>query len=203
MSALRYFKINTGYFKDHDLCMVHHAPNKVRHIDYMLSWGERLGTLYPDTLEDARIYMEPNYGGGLGGLVSNTNQFLIVSGAVKNVMGKFHPDPTALEMLRVIICDHKKRVASDEYWFVNPIGVLDCLDLNKSVIKRSSTSEVISVKSMVLRAGGIDPAKPLFRPKESPSVYIIRHDLLMAIKALNLPIPNIYVEELEVTGAPA
>jgi len=203
MSKVRFFELNTCYLKVHELCMIHHAPDKVRHIDYMLSWGKKLGPLYPGDLDDARIFMVPEYGMGLGGLVSNTCGHLIVSTPVKDVISEWFEDQQMLEILRVAICDHKQRLADDGYWYINPIGSLDCLDQKKSLIERDEEGEVISVEKKVLSLHGIDQKKPLFRIKESRDSYIIRHDLLMAIKALNLPIPNIYVEELEVTGAPA
>jgi hypothetical protein len=201
MTQARFFELNTCYLKAHDLCMIHHAPDKVRHIDYMLSWGTQLGPLYPGDLEHARIFMVPEYGMGLGGLVSNTCGHLIVSTPIKDVINAQVEDPRQLEILRVAICDHKKRLVNDGYWYINPIGSLDCLDQIKSSIERDDDGEVISVEKKVLSLRGIDQKKPLFRIKESRDSYIIRHDLLMAIKDLNLPVPNIYAEELEVTGA--
>ena len=85
-------------------------------------------------------------------------------------------------------------------WFVNPLGTTDSLDLAKSEIKRGSDGDVIRVKRTVLSSSKLRNQPRLFRLKENPRSYIIRHDLLMAIKDLNLPIPNIYVDELEVTG---
>lgn len=201
MSQPRFFELNTCYLKDHDLCMIDHPPDKVRHISHMLSWGRQLGALYPGDLEHARIFMAPEYGMGIGGLVSNTCRHLIVSTPIKEVISAFFEDQQHLEIHRVAIYDHKKRLANDGYWYINPIGSLDCLDQLNSSIERDDDGEVISVEKKVLSIRGIERNKPLFRIKEAPDAYVIRHDLLMAIKNLNLPVPNIYVEELEVTGA--
>jgi hypothetical protein len=201
MTMHRYFSLNTCYLKNYDLCMIHHPPDKVRRVDYMLAWGERLGSLYPDNLTDARIHMIKDYGMGLGGVVSNTCGCLIVAAPIKELIAKAFPNPDEVEFLRVAIYDQKNRLANDDYWFINPIGPLDCLDQQRSEIDRDEDGEVIGVDKQVLDLRRVDLNKPLFRPKEAPSSYLIRHDLLMAIKDLNLPVPNIYVEELEVTGA--
>lgn len=201
MSKHRYFDLNTCYLKDHDLGLILYAPDKVQYIDYMLSWGERMGGLYPTDRSDACIFLDPEYGMTLSGVMSNTCNHLIVSTQIKDVIRAAFADPQAVEIFPVAIYDQKKRLADDGYWYINPIGTVDCLDQRLSVIKRTEEGDVISVKKMVLDTRSIDPAVKLFRPKEAPSSYVIRHDLLMAIKDLNLPIPNIYVEELEVTGA--
>ena len=200
MSRHRYFQLNTCYLKDYDLGLINDPPDKVRHVDFMLMWGERMGELYPSDRMDACIFLDPDYGMKLSGLMSNTCRHLIVSTPIKEVIRTAFVDPRAVEIFPVAIYDQKKRLADDGYFYINPIGTVDCLDQRLSVIKRTEEGEVISVKKKVLDARSIDPAVKLFRPKEAPSSYIIRHDLLMTIKDLNLPIPNIYVDELEVTG---
>jgi hypothetical protein len=199
---MKYYTLTTCYLKDHDLCMIDHAPDKIRHISYKLSEGGCVANEYPRDQNDAVVYMDEKWGMLIGGLVSNTSQFLIVCSKIKDLIaGAFPAGDPDIQNFPVSIYDHKKRLASSDYWFVNPLGAIDCLDLAKSEIKRGSDGDVIRVKRTVLSRVKLRNQRPLFRPKENPRSYIIRHDLLMAIKDLNLSIPNIYVEELEVTGA--
>ena len=67
-----------------------------------------------------------NPGIKLSGLLRNTKNFLIGSSAAKDVVTRLCPDQE-VEFLAFTLINHKGRVHSSDYWFINPIGGLDCL----------------------------------------------------------------------------
>ncbi|PZN25725.1 MAG: hypothetical protein DIU71_19355, partial [Proteobacteria bacterium] len=61
--------------------------------------------------------------------LANTNRLIVISAGLRRFLedeGVQH-----IEFLPVTILDHKGRVASADYWILNPVGLVDCLDLDK------------------------------------------------------------------------
>ena len=96
------------------------------------------------------------------------------------------------------IFNHKKRLASADYVIINPLGVVDCLDLEKCVIERDD-GEVVEVEEITLSRRKIDAKKAIFRPREDPNVYIARQDWLKRIQDLGLKHSNVFGTQLEIS----
>ena len=80
--------------------------------------GEPAAEIYPP---DARVTMSPKFGGmELPDFVSNTRSLLIVSRRVKEVFEKVNRGAT--EYLPLAIHNHKRRLASPDYFVINPLG---------------------------------------------------------------------------------
>jgi hypothetical protein len=151
----------------------------------MQSWrifkGERLAPVYP---ADARIALrKENRGAKLTSFIGNTMSMLLVASDIKrlieNVCGGLD-----VEYLPVTILDQRKRAHGKGYYIVNPMGVLDCLDLDKSDIEWTDDQppEVVGVEELVLSRKKMKGAPELFRIREEPSNYVFGPKLADALK---------------------
>jgi hypothetical protein len=191
----RYFKIDTMP-KDTAFAFTDDEPSGFSK-GYKLSSGDRVldKDSYP---ADAAVRMSDAFGRDLGGIIGNTQSLLIVSKALKDEIEQVNADP--VQILRVAILNHKKRIASGDYFVVNPIGHRDCLDLDASEIEFHD-GDVVSVDKIVLSEEKLVGAPDLFRVKEDPSVYVASEHLVRRwIKSTPRP-KNVYLIELTVTPA--
>jgi hypothetical protein len=155
------------------------------------SRGEPAAAVYP---ADARVFMSPRFGGmELPDFVCNTRGLMIVHRRVKEVVERVQRGAT--EYLPVAIYNHKRRLASAEYFVVNPIGTYDVLDLEASDIEWDD-GEVVHVNQMVLDAKKVKQAPDLFRPNEDPSAYIISRKIATEIIKFSPPYTNLNYAEI-------
>lgn len=188
---MRFFSLDLIPSEDPSLAFLDSEPEGTRANCYKMSKGYAMGADYP---ADARIYMSEEYPGfKLASFIGNTDSLLILSAQVKAAIEQFGvPD---VEYLPVAIYNHKRRLASSDYFIVNPLGALDCLNLEKSDIKYSGT-DIVHVEEMVLDARKVAHAPGLFRVKEDRYTYIFSEPLLA--KLIPLKPTNLYFHELPV-----
>jgi hypothetical protein len=86
---------------------------------------------------------------------------------------------TAVEFLPVALVNHKGRVASRDYFIINPLHVVDCIDREQSKIEWNGIDPeaICSCFGLVLLADQIDESIRLFRLKHMPKVVMVREDL--------------------------
>src|SRR5207302_1272588 len=103
----------------------------------------------------------------LASLLGNTQSYLIVNTEVKNVIVE-HCTLSELEVLPFTLYNHKKRIHSSDYWIVNPIGYLDCVNRAASNIRYLSTdpTKIVAVRKFVLDTKRLENAPDLFRVVE-------------------------------------
>lgn len=193
----RYFKINTMP-KDTAFAFTDDEPSGFEK-GYKLSDGDRVldKDKYP---ADAHVRMSDAFGRELGGIIGNTQSLLIVSKALKEQIDQVNADP--VQILPVAIYNHKNRVASPDYFVVNPIGQRDCLDLEESEIEWHD-ADVVAVEKFVLAEGKLDGAPDLFRVKEDPSAYVASEHLVRRWIKLDPRPKNVLLIELTVAPAKA
>jgi len=115
--------------------------------------------------------------------LANTNRLIVISAGLRRFLedeGVQH-----IEFLPVTILDHKGRVASADYWILNPVGLVDCLDLDKCQPEWDVIDEtkVNHVKSFAMDTSRIDESRRLFRPRYFTKVVLIREDLANRISS--------------------
>lgn len=166
---------------------------------YKLSDGDRVAPAdkYP---ADAHVRMSDEFGRELGGIIGNTQSLLIVNKVLKEQIEQSNAEP--VQILPVAIHNHKNRLASADYFVVNPIGVRDCLDLDESEIEWDG-DDVVAVEKFVLSEGKLDGAPDLFRVKEDPSAYIASEHLARRWVKLDPRPKNVLLIELTVAPAKA
>lgn len=188
---MKHFIIDTlGNLNDPRLCVLDEVPEGVGIKYYRMMKGKRIGGDYPD---DAKIYMSDEHPGiKLSSLIGNTNSYLIVSRDLKEVIESYCS--AEVEYLPLTLYNHKKRVHSKDYFIVNPIGVLDCLNLEASKITYFK-DRVVSVDKFVLDPKKLTNAPSLFRIKEDPTEYVVNEELANAIKEGRFT--NVVLKEIE------
>ncbi len=126
-----YHKIRTsGNLDDRSLCILD-EPEGLQGKDYYLRHGRRIGK---DLSQNMKYYMDEEYPGTkLCPLISNLSSFLIVSSEIVAMIQQVCDNE--IEYLPFTLYDHEKRVASEDYFIVNPIGTFDCLNEGASEIE--------------------------------------------------------------------
>ncbi|NTX53275.1 hypothetical protein HR086_18415 [Myxococcus sp. CA039A] len=114
--------------------------------------------------------------------ISNLNRALVVSRRLKDVIEARRPRD--VEFLRVSIIDHKKKVASDDYFIVNPFKVVDCIDKDKSKYRWNNIDpeKMSSCTKLVLKPEAINPELLLFRPQHLEYYVLVHPDLAAALE---------------------
>jgi hypothetical protein len=113
--------------------------------------------------------------------------------------GVLETTQTPMECLPFTLFDHRRRVASRDYFIINPLGTFDCLNTSKSEIVYSDDppGEVVAVRKHVLDPRKVGAAPDIFRVKEEPEMIVISARLATQIKKLD-PLPtNVYLIKLE------
>jgi len=176
---------------DRKLVYIDQPPEDIGLYSYCMARGERIGERYPDP---ANIFLRTEYPGiKLASLLGNTLNYLIVNSAMKQIIAE--ASNSELELLSFNLYNHKKRIHSTDYWIINPIGTIDCLNLTASEIKYMPDGvRVIAVKKIVLDPGKLSMEPTLFRIKENPGKYVINTTLAKSFQEREFT--NIFLEEL-------
>ena len=193
-----YGLLDVGSAEERQFCMIDELPSGTgleRVAAANPTRGEPAAHIYP---ADARVFMSPKFGGReLADFVSNTEGFLIVHKRVKEILERVNRGDA--EYIPLAIFNHKRRLASAEYFIVNPLGTHDVLDLKKSTIEWDD-GDVVHVEKMVLDPKKLKKAPDLFRPKEDPEAYIISQRIATELRKLSPPNTNRhYLDYFEVT----
>ncbi|MCK5626010.1 hypothetical protein KAI11_04065, partial [Candidatus Bathyarchaeota archaeon] len=87
-----------------------------------------------DFPKDACFHMDPGFPKdiGLADHLDNEESCLVVSKQLKKFLESKITSP--IEYLSVTIFNHKNQVASNEYFIVNPLNVVDCINLEESEV---------------------------------------------------------------------
>lgn len=195
---MQFFRLQTlGDLNDPELALTEGPPEGMELRSYCMARGKRATPFYP---AEAKLFlMEDRPGIKLSSLVGNTDRYLIVHRDVKEVIAA-HCQGLEVEYLPFNLYDHRKRLYSRDYLFINPIGTQDCLDPVASEVKLGPEGGVIHVARHVLDPKKSPHLPPLFRPKEEPSVYIVSEPLAHALKDKGFT--NVYLEPLAFSTRP-
>jgi hypothetical protein len=126
----------------------------------------------------ATVQLDPKHKGSkLDDFIDNKMEWLIVSEKVRALVAA---EPNPCEVYPLTVLDLKGRPINAPYFFVHPVGTVDCVDLDESKYERDAMVPdlFLTIERLVLRTERIPPDRTLFRLKESPRTYIVRDDLL-------------------------
>ena len=189
---MKYFRIEIAPVEDLDVCCIEDIPKEIGNMSHRFHLGRAFGAKLP---ERSRAYMDKGSGMKLASLIPNTDNMLLVHRTVKDVIEAEARGGT-IEYLPVSIYNHKKRLASDDYFIVHPVGAVDCLDLPASDIKYLD-GEVVTVRKMILSPEKLEEAPDLFRVEEDPAVYLISERLLEKLRNSGFELTNFYATLVE------
>jgi hypothetical protein len=127
----------------------------------------RMDSEYPKDIE----LSDNLYGAGVPTVSAKLKEYLIAE-EVDNV-----------EFLPVTILNHKERVASRDYFIMNPLSIIECIDLQKSTVKwnRIDKELISSCKQLVLDDKAIPDNCKIFRAKCLPIRIIVRGHFVKAL----------------------
>lgn len=186
---MNYFLINLTPLADKSYCVLGDLPDNLLGFSYRMSRGIAMGKDYP---KDAQWRMSDEFGSiKLPSLIANTDTILVVERKLKDV---FESTGVEMECLPFALINHKGRVASQDYFIVNPLGNRDCLNLEKSDISWMG-DEVVSLRTPVLDPDKLKDAPDIFRIKEDREMLVISHQLADALKQVNPT--NVYLVKVE------
>ena len=136
------------------------------------------------------IQLADNLYGTLYIVISNRIKQLLLSEIVSKV-----------EFLPVSIRNHKGRIASKDYFIMNPLDVVSCIDLDKSFVRWNHIKNdlINSCNQLVLNEDIIPESCKVFRPKFLPTEILISDELVEKLKNANFTGLN-FVNPLEFTG---
>ena len=134
--------------------------------------GEAFFEMSPDFTKD--IALADN--------VKNTG-YILVSDALKKVLEEMVTN--RVEYVPVRIINHKGRVASEDYFVVNPLDLCDAIDFEQSDVEWNSIDpNVLSdCYELVLHEDRIPSDYTLFRLKHFPTEVLLRRDVVERLEA--------------------
>ncbi|MDH5216602.1 MAG: hypothetical protein OEX19_02830 [Gammaproteobacteria bacterium] len=191
---MNYYRLDVYDRQDNDFCFLASAPEEIPLLISYIASGKPAISKYPN---DVSVRISSGRGGiVLSDIIANKNHSLIVHQTVKEVIETFCEK--FCEYLPLDIINHKGRLASNEYFYVNPLGTHDCLNLKESVIKWTDDGKVIKVRKFVLDKNKLDDVPPLFRVPQNEYQYFINQQLVEALRETKPDISNLNVELIEV-----
>jgi hypothetical protein len=107
----------------------------------------------------------------------NAAGYKVISNSIKNMLVR--EESNNVEFLPISILNHKGRVASRDYFILNPLGTYNCIDLDGSGVKWNTIKKdlIVSCTQLVLMDDMIPVAHKIFRPKFWPMIILLRTEL--------------------------
>jgi hypothetical protein len=120
----------------------------------------------PEGIED--IQLSDNLSGAVYIIVSKAIRDCLADAKINNV-----------EFLPITIYNHKGRVASHEYYILNPLDISDCIDIKASKVEWNSIAKdrIDFCDHLVLNESLIPSNFKIFRPKFWPSLILVRQEI--------------------------
>jgi hypothetical protein len=121
----------------------------------------------------------------LGDNLFGTN-LIVVSSRIKEALEAEKMEP--VEFLPLSIVNHKKKVASSDYYILNPPFILDCIDLEASEVKWNLIDKTLisRCKRLVLREPSVPANAKVFRAKHLPTRILVRDHVVKKLNAAGL-----------------
>ncbi|WNG36792.1 hypothetical protein F0U61_26300 [Archangium violaceum] len=191
---MRYFELDTlGDEQNKELVFIDHEPEGLDGFGFRLAEGEPTDDIYP---ADARIYLDP-YSPGLKltTLLGNSIGYLIVHTAFVERLRRNH-DLTSIEFRPVSIYNQRRRLHSKDYWIVNPLRLVGCLDQKASRIQYASSDpkQIAGIDEFVFDSKRLEGAPDMFRIPEQRMSYFISERIVRDIQGQGFD--NIFLREI-------
>jgi len=152
---------------------------------WLLQKGVALAEKWPDNVT---FSMTPRYPKDIklsDGLFGSS--YRVISNRVKDLLAALAA-ASNIEFLPVSILNHKGRVASTDYFILNPLDVVDCIDQDKSGIVWNpiDPSIISSVEKFVLRDDAIPKGSAIFRPNFMQRTILTKREVAAKLLAADL-----------------
>lgn len=190
---MKYFELDTlGDEQDKELVFIEQEPEGLDGFGFRLAEGDPTDDIYP---AEARIYLDP-YSPGLKltSLLGNSIGYLLVHTALADRLRKH--DMTSVEFRPVSLYNQRRRLHSKDYWIVNPLRLIDCLDRKASRIQYASSdpTQIVGIDELVFDARRLEGAPDLFRIPEQRMSYFVSERLAQGLQGQGFD--NLFLREI-------
>lgn len=177
---MRYLKLNgLGDVANRKICFTDHEPDPIDSYDLII--GARVDEEYPDGWDEVTLRLSDDHPGlELTSYIGNTDSMLIVDRAAADCI--LAHEVGEVEVIPLKLLDHKGRMHSDAYVFLNPVGPYDCLDMERCDCKYHDDGELMKITRHVVSEFKAIGAPHLIRPVEAPHVYLFSEELVRALE---------------------
>ena len=164
-------------------CGLFKLPEDTEKFSYPV-FGKAFGDKLPEKLV---FYMAPEFPGiNIPDLVWNAFEYFIVSDKLKKIL-EVYLEKQQVEYIPCRIINHKGRVGADNYFVINIIGSVDCVDLKNTVASPGMRKGYISdIEKLNLFLDKIPRGMDIFRIKECPSIIIVSETLKKTLENNNI-----------------
>lgn len=199
---MKIYSIKTlGDLKNPDLCVLDRAPQGIGVKYSRLITGRTIAADFPS---NATVQMSPDRTGlKLASLIGNTKRFLILHRDAKELIAaefSARGDRWPIEYLPFTLINHKGKPHSSDYFFINPLGTIDCVDLASSQIDyfKGDPNMILGINRLVLDPEKLADVPPLFRLPQAEDRYFIDARMKELFDAASLT--NLHLDQVEVRG---
>ncbi|AKT40381.1 imm11 family protein [Chondromyces crocatus] len=136
---------------------------------------------------DAHCRMDPDWPKDIALADSLLGASLVViSGRVKKALDE--AQLTNVELLPIEIINHKGRVASEDYFILNPTEICDCIDKDASNVEWNDLDpdSICGCDALILDAAAVPETLAVFRLKHWKNQIVIRRELAEKLRAQGL-----------------
>jgi hypothetical protein len=177
---MRYARLKTLLTDDMDYCFCGPIEN-AESCDIGLSKGDRVGTSYPRDPFSVKVRLDPDFPGlKLPSILGNTRKLLALSSEAAALFEK-HLELGEHESFPFTLVNHKGRVHSKDYVFLNPIGSFDVADPSSDFL-RFPSGGIYGCRKWVLKASKLKGLPDILRPRESPVYYLASERVVALVK---------------------
>jgi hypothetical protein len=184
-----FFKLSPlGNLNDSSLAYVADFFHDIEVKSYCPQLGEPIKPFWP---QEARLSLKkPSKGVKLRSFLGNRQNMILVTKALRDIIEALCPKEK-IEYLPFVLLDQRDRELSKDYFLVNPLGGIECLDKTKSKMTYSDDEpkRVLDISKYVLDRKKVEKAPELFRIGEQATDYVVSSVLLdewKKIKATNI-----------------
>lgn len=180
---MKFVRLGTVTTNDPDLCFV-----RVTHESALwLSGGDPIGDRYPDDPLSVRIDLDPDFPGiKLPDLIGNTRGLLILSAKARDAFAAAELDLGPCDVCPFTLVNHKGRVHSTDYAFVNPLGGHDIAHPSSDFQRYTRSQQIYGCKRWVLDTNKLVDKPDLLRAEQVRKHYFVSERLVEVIRAEGL-----------------
>ena len=155
--------------------------------DFEYDEGVSLLADYPPQ-EDAIMKFDSNYPDGikLYDFVESMNSFHVVNSKVKQLFQNLNIEN--LEFLPIHLWDHQNKIASDDYFILNPLGSVDFIDMDKSEydIDDLDKTQICHIDKLIINDLKVPEDAKLFRATTMMGQLFINDEVKDALENANI-----------------
>ena len=150
---------------------------------------------YPSNPFEVTMHLAEDHPGLLlPSFIGNTHQYFMVQKEIADIILQHNVDE--VQVFPFTLMNHKNRVHSKDYVFLNPLGIYDCLNHDLSDFKRRKSGAIRGVRKYVIDKEKVQDLPDLFRVKEDSSEIFYSKRLVDRLREEK--VTNFVIKEIEV-----